>query len=77
MLFERKYGETYTQAIEATGLNYQSVADAKWVAEKYEVSERTENLSWTHHRHAASLPPDTRREVLATAAVLFRHREFI
>lgn len=65
---ERKYGETYTQAIEATGLGYQAAANAKWVAEKYEPSTRVESLSWTHHREAASLPDVERTEVLERAA---------
>jgi N6-adenosine-specific RNA methylase IME4 len=64
---ERKWGEKYAQAIEATGQCYQSIADAKWVSERFEFSERSENLAWSHYRQAASLPVDERREVLAAA----------
>lgn len=66
---ERSYGETYTQAIEATGLSYQAVANAKWVSEQFsELSTRVENLSWTHHREVASLPQEQRQEALSVAA---------
>lgn len=65
---ERKYGETYSQGMDATGLTYQDLADAKYVADKYEFSDRSENLSWTHHRMAAGLPIEQRRELLARAA---------
>lgn len=65
---ERKYGEMYAQALEATGLDYQTLADAKWVAEQYpEFSLRNENLSWSHHRFAASLPQKQRLELLEKA----------
>ncbi|MCW2226998.1 MT-A70 family methyltransferase [Bradyrhizobium elkanii] len=53
---EKKYGETYSQAIDATEYTYQSLADAKWVSEKFGFSDRSENLSWTHHRVAAGTP---------------------
>jgi N6-adenosine-specific RNA methylase IME4 len=66
---ERKYGETYAQAIEATGYAHQTLRDAKWVAEAYsDLSLRKDNLSFTHHKEAAALPPDERAEVLARAA---------
>jgi len=67
-LGERKYGETYTQAIEATGLAASTLQEAKWVAGAFESCERSQALSWSHHKETASLPPDTRREVLASAA---------
>ncbi len=66
---ERKYGETYTQAVEATGYATETVRAAKWVAEQYpETVTRVTGLSWTHHREVASLPPADRAEVLARAA---------
>lgn len=64
---ERKYGEMYSQALEATGLEYGTLANAKYVAEKIESSFRNENLSFTHHYHVASLPPDKRDELLDEA----------
>jgi N6-adenosine-specific RNA methylase IME4 len=66
---ERKYGETYAQAIEATGYSNQTLRDAKWVAEAYsDLSLRKDNLSFTHHKEAASLPPAEREGVLTRAA---------
>lgn len=46
----------YAQAVEVTGWDYQRLADTKYVALHVEFSFRNENLSWTHHRHVASLP---------------------
>jgi N6-adenosine-specific RNA methylase IME4 len=54
---EGRYGETYAQAIDATERSYQAVADAKWVADRFELSRRRENLSWSHHREVAALAP--------------------
>jgi len=65
---ERKYGEMYAQGMEATGLEYQTLADAKWVAEQYQdFSLRNEILSWSHHRFAAALPAPERAELLEQA----------
>lgn len=64
---ERKYGETYTQAIEATGLSKSSLQDAKWVAGAFEPSERSEHLPWSHHAATASLPKGERTALLERA----------
>lgn len=66
---ERKYGDTYTQAAAATGYANETCRKAKQVAEAFpECGTRVPNLSWTHHREAASLPPANRAEVLSRAA---------
>jgi len=65
---ERKWGEMYAQAVEVTGWDYQRLADTKYVALHVEFSFRNENLSWTHHRHVASLPPEEQAEWLELAA---------
>lgn len=64
---ERAYGEKYSQALDATGLEYQAVANYAWVAKAVEPSTRVESLSWTHHRHVASLPVNEQAEWLARA----------
>lgn len=64
---ERRYGETYTQAIEQTGKSENVLQNAKWVAEKYQSSTRVEGLSWSHHREAAGLPEKERADVLKRA----------
>lgn len=65
---ERKYGDTYKQAIEATGYSKSTLQEAKWVASTFESCERSQDLSWSHHKEAASLPKQERAEVLTKAA---------
>lgn len=65
---ECKYGETYAQAVEATGYNEQSLMNYKWVAGKVELSLRKENLSFGHHALVASLPPKQQEHLLDKAS---------
>lgn len=51
---DAKYGEKYAQYIDAVGLDYQTVANAKSLATKFEFSRRRENLSWSHHAEVAA-----------------------
>lgn len=53
---ERVYGETYMQAVEATGMKTQTLMNYKWVASRVPIFLRRENLTWTHHSLVASLP---------------------
>ena len=46
--------EIAAQAIEATGRSYQTIANAKRVAERVDVSRRREDLSWSHHAEVAT-----------------------
>lgn len=55
---ERKWGEMYTQAIEVTGLSYQTLRDSKWVAAKVRLSLRRDNLSFSRHKEVAGMPPN-------------------
>lgn len=64
---EKKYGETYTQAIEETGLDYDTLTSYKWVAGAFESCPRGQNLSWSAHREIASAPEDKRVELLEKA----------
>jgi N6-adenosine-specific RNA methylase IME4 len=52
---ETRYGETYAQAIEATGKSYDMVAKCKWVSSKVKSCNRLQGLSWTHHEAVAGL----------------------
>ena len=60
---ERSYGEKYAQALDATDYSYQTLANAKWVASRFEFSPRGENsrrrinLTWSHHREVARMEP--------------------
>jgi hypothetical protein len=47
---------------------YCTVATYASVARAFEPSTRVQDLSFTHHRHVASLPPEERAEWLARAA---------
>ncbi len=47
---ERKYGETYAQAMDETGMEYDTLRQERYVAERVETGYRKPDLSWTHHR---------------------------
>lgn len=63
---EKKYGQTYEQALAVTGKSIKTLQQAKYVAASYESSRRLE-VSWNHHLSAASLTEDVREQVLAEA----------
>lgn len=65
---EQKFGEMYAQAMEATGFDYQTLADDKYVASKVPLSRRRENLSFSSHREVASLSPEKQEELLEKAS---------
>jgi hypothetical protein len=55
------YGETafngrYREAIEETSLDYQTLRNYAWVARRFELSRRRDNLSFGHHAEVAALP---------------------
>ena len=64
---EQKWGEMYTQAIEETGYDYQTVANDKYVASKVPFSRRRENLSFSSHGEVAKLPPEEQDKFLDLA----------
>lgn len=65
---ESVYGEKYSQEIQDhTGLEYGTLADAKWVSSKIDFSRRHENLSFDHHREVAKLTPEEQMELLDLA----------
>lgn len=51
---EHKWGEKYAQAIAATGHSYQTLRDAAWVSGAFDLSERSDNLNWSHYRQVAA-----------------------
>ena len=53
---ESHYGETYTQAIDETKFDYQTLANDKWISKSLEFSLRGENLEISHAKIIASLP---------------------
>lgn len=67
---ERRYGETYAQAIEVTGWTEQRLRNAKWVGANVPQEIRRPELSWTAHTYVASatFTPEEKRAWLDTAA---------
>lgn len=59
--YEGHYG-AMVEIAEESGFDYQTIANDKWVASRYEVSARAETLSFRHHQIAA--PLDDRLEWL-------------
>jgi hypothetical protein len=50
-----RYGSKYTAAARTTGYDRQTLMNMVYVATRYEVSRRRENLSWSHHAELAAL----------------------
>ncbi len=50
-----RFGERYARATSITGYDAQSLMNMVWVASRFEISRRRENLSWSHHETVASL----------------------
>lgn len=58
---EFAFGEMYTQAIEWTGSDRETLEQYKWVTSRFPPERRwplSSGLSYSHHRHVAKLPPD-------------------
>jgi hypothetical protein len=64
---EARYGEMYAQFIEQTGYSAQTLYNTKWVASRFEISRRRENLSFSHHAAVASLEPELSDSLLEKA----------
>src|SRR5262249_16906613 len=64
---ERKWGEMYVQAVNATGFEPNYLAIIKYVGESVEPSRRREALSFSHHRLVAPLQPAEQETFLAHA----------
>lgn len=64
---EAQYGEKYSQAMDATGLSYQSLANMVWVSKHVPIVNRVSDLSWTHHRVIASIDQCDQRAMLEWA----------
>ncbi|MDP0498698.1 MAG: hypothetical protein Q7P63_01240 [Verrucomicrobiota bacterium JB022] len=50
-----QWGDTYTEAMRITGLDYTTLRNYANVSRKVQLSVRTYNLSWEHHRKVAPL----------------------
>ena len=63
-----RFGERYTRAARITGYDVQTLMNMVYVAAKFEISRRRENLSWSHHESVASLEFDKQDHWLDLAA---------
>ena len=53
---QSKWGEKYTQALEDTGYEYDTLARASYMASRFPPDRRRAGLSFSHHREVADLP---------------------
>jgi hypothetical protein len=53
-----RYGERYRAAAAITGYDVQTLMNIAYVASRFEISRRREELSFTHHAELAALPAD-------------------
>lgn len=65
---EKRYGETYTQAIEITGHKLEQLKLCKYVAFNVQKLNRLNDLTWTHHYRVAHLDEPAQKALLTYAA---------
>ena len=53
-----KFGERYARASKITGYDTQTLMNMVYVASRFPISRRRENLSWSHHETLAALEVD-------------------
>ncbi|MFJ7909755.1 LmbU family transcriptional regulator [Kitasatospora sp. NPDC096204] len=51
-----RFPDRYRRAMEAAGLDYQTIRNYVWVARRFEPPRRREGLSFGHHAEVAALP---------------------
>ncbi len=64
------WGEKYIEAARVTGLDAKTLRNIAYVASRFHLSRRRDNLSWTHHAELAALPPDQQDQWLDRAQSL-------
>ncbi|WP_231648496.1 LmbU family transcriptional regulator [Saccharothrix sp. NRRL B-16348] len=62
-----RYTDRYRRAVEAVGLDYQTLRNYAWIARKFEASRRRQGLPFQHHAEVAALPPAEQDEWLDRA----------
>ncbi|ONI89171.1 hypothetical protein ALI22I_16845 [Saccharothrix sp. ALI-22-I] len=62
-----KYTDRYRRAVEAVGLDYQTLRNYAWISRKFEPSRRRSGLPFQHHAEVAALPPAQQDEWLDRA----------
>lgn len=64
---DHAYGDRAAQAVDSERWSFQTFADAGWVSRSIETSDRSEVLSWTHHRVLAPLDRSERLALMRDA----------
>ncbi len=64
---EKRYGRTYEEIEQITGLSRGSLWNAAYVSGAVEPSRRREDLSWSHHQEVAKLEPEDQMKWLELA----------
>ena len=64
-----RYGEKYETAARVTGYDVQSLMNMAYVASRFEISRRRENLSFSHHAELAALASDAQERWLDRAEI--------
>jgi hypothetical protein len=59
-----RWGERYARAVRLTGYDAQTLMNMAYVASRYPISERREQLSWTHHVEVAACELSERAALL-------------
>ena len=62
-----RFGERYARASRITGYDVQTLMNMVYVASRFELHERREGLSWSHHAEVAGCTPEERTRWLEYA----------
>jgi hypothetical protein len=63
-----RWGERYVEAVKITGYDAKSLRNMRYVASRFELSLRRDNLTWSHHALLAALETDEQKHWLDRAA---------
>lgn len=67
-----RFGELAEQAVALTGLDYDTIRNARWVTTKFPLERRRPELSFTHHQEVAGLDPEVADRLLVEALPVLR-----
>jgi hypothetical protein len=56
-----RWGERYVEAVKITGYDAKSLRNMRYVASRFELSLRRDNLTWSHHALLAAFEADEQR----------------
>jgi hypothetical protein len=65
-----RWGRKYTEVARITGLDSKTLRNIAYVASRFDLSRRRDNLTWTHHAEVAALAPEQQDEWLDRAVAL-------